>query len=119
MRDINWSPIALGALLWLLLVGLVGCGETGANYDVRIGALNPAQCTGYMHLQDTEGYWRCELIGGAAHADYTTPGTIFLNLETTSGSFSQVRAPADNEDVISGQIFIDGDAIAFIATKQQ
>lgn len=102
----------------LTLLLLVGCGGTDAvNYDVRIGALDPARCTGYMQLVDDTGYWRCEFIGGEAHLDLTTPGVVFLNLETTPGFFSQVRGVFEG-DAISGQIQIDGDSVAFMAVPQ-
>lgn len=101
----------------LLLMFLAGCAEGGANYDVRIGSLDPAQCTGYMHLEGDSGDWRCELIGGEAHMDTSTPGVLFLNLETTPGMLNQVRAVRDGT-TISGQIFLDGSATAFFATEQ-
>jgi hypothetical protein len=102
----------------VLALFLVGCGEAGGtNYDVRIGALNPAQCTGYMHLDDSAGYWRCEFIGGGATLNTATPGIAFLDLETTPGAFSRVRGDYSTAG-ITGQIFIDGDAVAFFATRQ-
>jgi len=103
----------------LLAVFLIGCGGADpVNYDVRIGALDPAQCQGYMQLSGEVGYWRCEFIGGEAHLDVTTPGVVFLNLETTPGFFSQVRGTFEG-DAINGQIFIDGGATAFFATRQK
>lgn len=105
-------------ILLALGFALLGCDEGGTNYDVRIGALDPPQCKGYMHLGDTSGYWRCEFIGGAADLDLTTPGTVFLNLETTPGMFNQVRGAFVDGGGISGQIFLDGDSVTFLATKQ-
>lgn len=96
----------------------IGCGDAAVNYDVRIGALEPARCTGYMQLTGNDGYWRCLTIGGEAHLDLSTPGVVFLNLETTPGFFSQVRGEFVANDGISGQIQIDGDSVAFMATPQ-
>lgn len=101
-----------------LLLFLVGCGSEATNYDVRIGALDPPQCHGYMQLDGSAGFWRCELIGGDAHMDTTTPGVIFLDLETTPGAFSRVRGESVNGGGISGQIYIDGEAVTFLATPQ-
>lgn len=104
--------------LALLALLLVGCGDEVTNYDVRIGALDPARCTGYMQLTGDIGYWRCQAIGGEAHQDLTTPGIVFLNLETTPGFFSQVRAQFTGTNAIEGQILIDGESVAFLATPQ-
>lgn len=103
--------------LILLAAFLVGCGDESTNYDVRIGALDPARCEGYMQLTGDSGFWRCEFIGGEARVDRTTPGVLFLHLETTPGFFSQVRATFQNES-IEGQILIDGESVAFIAVPQ-
>ena len=114
------APVHNPAMRYIVLaLFLVGCGDAaGTNYDVRIGALSPPQCAGYMHLDETTGYWRCEFIGGDVHLDSSTPGILFLDLETTPGSFSRVRAMRVGED-ISGQILLDGDTVTFIATRQQ
>lgn len=101
-----------------LLLFLVGCGSEATNYDVRIGALDPPQCKGYMQLDGDSGSWRCEFIGGKALLDTSTPGTVFLNLETTPGMLNQVRGSWIQGGGISGQIFLDGDAVTFLATPQ-
>lgn len=102
----------------LLAMFLVGCGADYTNYDVRIGALDPPQCEGYMQLVDDTGYWRCEFIGGSVTVDRTTPDVVFMHLETTPGFFSQVRGAFYN-DVYSGQMSLDGDHVSFIATPQK
>ncbi len=100
----------------LLALFLVGCADDAVNYDVRIGALEPARCTGYMQLAGNTGNWRCEFIGGTVTRDETTD-VVFLHLETTPGFFSQVRG-VYSDGSITGQILIDGTSEAFFATPQ-
>jgi hypothetical protein len=101
---------------WLLLLPLIGCGDDSKNYDVRIGSLEPARCTGYMQLTGDKGNWRCNFIGGEVTRQ-ETPATVFLYLETTPGFLNEVRAMYDG-DTIAGQILIDGDYEAFFAVPQ-
>lgn len=113
------SPAHTGGMRYLLLaLFAIGCGSEATNYDVRLGALDPPQCEGYLQLSGDSGTWRCEFIGGAAHLDLTTPGVVFLNLETTPGMLNQVRGEYVAGGGISGQMYLDGTAVTFLATPQ-
>lgn len=102
----------------ILALLLAGCADDAINYDVRIGALDPARCKGYMQLTGDTGTWRCEFIGGEVRRDDSRPDVVFLHLETTPGFFSEVRGAYGADDAISGQIAIDGESVAFMAVPQ-
>lgn len=108
------------SLLVTALFLAIGCGQAVPNYDgdydVRVGTIDAATCTGSMSLSGDVGSWQCGTIGGDATLDTWHQGEVILTLQTMPNYFAQVRSKPGA--VIAGPIVLGGESLAFIATKQ-